>query len=366
MVQCNYQVITIEITGENRFCEWRHNPLSMSRTCLIYHPIYLLHGAFGHPEKKERLTAILDKIQSEKLDVDFITPEPATIAQVAAIHGLRYINQVKAICEHGGGYLDVDTILSKESYDAALMAVGGALTAVDAVLGEYDNAFALVRPPGHHAKPNRGMGFCIFNNIAVAAKHAQARGAKKVLIVDWDVHHGNGTNDVFYSDPSVLYFSTHQHPHYPGTGRADEVGEDGAEGFTVNVPLPSGTGDAGYLMAYREILKPIALEFEPDIVLVSAGQDPHKDDPLGGMRLTSAGFGAIAGLVKEIANTCCRGRLAAALEGGYNLQAQAEAVVAEIRAFGGEVPQVGGTDTGVARRIEEIKNIQSSYWSCFS
>ncbi|MFZ2470597.1 MAG: histone deacetylase [Methanothrix sp.] len=338
----------------------------MTRTCLIYHPIYLLHGASGHLEKKERLTAILDKIQSEKLEVDFITPKPATVTQVAAIHGRRYIDQVKAICEHGGGYLDVDTILSKDSYDAALMAAGGAITAVDAVLGEYGNAFALVRPPGHHAMPNRGMGFCIFNNIAIAAKHAQARGLKKVLIVDWDVHHGNGTNDVFYSDPSVLYFSTHQYPHYPGTGKADEVGEDDGEGFTVNVPLPTGTGDAGYLMAYREILLPLALEFKPDIVLVSAGQDPHKDDPLGGMRMTSTGFGAVACVVKDIANTCCRGRLVATLEGGYNLQAQAEAVVAEIRAFGGEAAQISGTDTNVARRIEEVKKIQKSYWKCFS
>jgi len=337
----------------------------MTRTGLVYHPIYLEHETDGHPEKKERLTAILEKIRSERLDVDFIAPKLATENQVAAIHGHRYIDQVKAICEHGGGYLDVDTVLSRNSYNAAMMAAGGAMTAVDAVLGEYGSAFALVRPPGHHAMPNRGMGFCIFNNIAVAAKHAQLRGAKKVLIVDWDVHHGNGTNDSFYSDPSVLYFSTHQYPHYPGTGRADEVGEDDGEGFTVNVPLPPGTGDAGYLMAYREILQPIALEFKPDIVLVSAGHDPHKDDPLGGMRLTSEGFGAIALLVKEIANSRCQGRLAASLEGGYNLQAQAEAVVCEIRAFGGKAAQISGTDTGLSRRIEEIKKIQSRYWSCF-
>ena len=337
----------------------------MKRTGIIYHPIYLEHETGGHPEKKERLSAILNKISSERLDVEFITPKAATVDQVAAVHRRSYIDQVRAICEHGGGYLDIDTVLSKKSYDAAMTAAGGAMAAVDAVMDGFDSAFALVRPPGHHAMPARGMGFCIFNNIAVAAKHAQSRGLKRVLIVDWDVHHGNGTNAIFYSDKSVLYFSTHQFPHYPGTGRANDVGEDGAEGTKVNVPLPSGTGDEGYMMVFREILRPVALEFKPDIVLVSAGQDPHKDDPLGGMSLTPAGFGAMAGTVKEIADTCCRGRLAASLEGGYNLQAQADAIVAEIRAFGGVVPQVGGTDLKVAQRIEEIKKIQSAYWKCF-
>jgi len=263
----------------------------MTRTGIVYHPIYLLHETGGHPERKERLTAVLNRIRSEQLEVDCITPTAATLSQVAAVHGKGYIDQVKAICEHGGGHLDIDTVLSKDSYHAALMAAGGAIKAVDAVLNGFDSAFALVRPPGHHAMPNRGMGFCIFNNVAIAARHAQATGLKKVLIVDWDVHHGNGTNAIFYSDRSVLYFSVHQFPHYPGTGRANEVGEDGAEGTKVNVPLPTGTGDEGYLMVFREILHPIALEFKPDLVLVSAGQDPHKDDPLGGMRLTAAGFG---------------------------------------------------------------------------
>lgn len=337
----------------------------MTKTGIVYHPIYLEHDTDGHPERKERLIAILDRVKLESLKVEYITPEPATIDQVATIHGLRYIDQVRAICEHGGGYLDIDTILSKRSYEAALMAAGGAIAAVDAVQNGFDCAFALVRPPGHHAMPNRGMGFCIFNNVAIAAKHAQAWGCKKVLIVDWDVHHGNGTNAVFYSDRSVLYFSTHQFPHYPGTGRATDVGADGAEGTKVNVPLPSGTGDEGYFMVFEEILKPIALEFKPDIVLVSAGQDPHKDDPLGGMQMTAAGFGAIAGVAKEIANECCQGKIAATLEGGYNLAAQAEAVTAELKAFQGAAPKIQGVDTKVAERIDEVKRIQRAYWSCF-
>ncbi|WP_286858000.1 histone deacetylase family protein [Methanosaeta sp. UBA356] len=339
--------------------------MSEGKFALVYHPIYLLHDTDGHPERKERLTAILDRIESEGLDIECITPKPATIEQVEAIHGRNYIDQVKAICERGGGHLDIDTILSKDSFDAALMAAGGAIAAVDAVIEGHRGAFALVRPPGHHAMPNRGMGFCVFNNVAIAAKDAQSRDLEKVLIVDWDVHHGNGTNAIFYSDRSVLYFSTHQFPHYPGTGRMNDVGEGGAEGTAVNVPLPSGTGDEGYLMAYRELLVPMAQEFSPDIVLVSAGQDPHKDDPLGGMGLTASGFAAIAGVVKEVADICSNGRVAAVLEGGYNLSAQAEAIVAEIRAFQGEVPDISGFDPKVARRIDEIKSIHKAYWKCF-
>jgi len=335
------------------------------KTGLVYHPVYLDHDTDGHPERKERLTAILNRVKQENLPVEYITPNPATLDQIAQVHGRRYIDTVKAVCEQGGGYLDVDTILSRGSYEAAVMAAGGIISGIDAVMGDFDNAFALVRPPGHHAMPSRGMGFCIFNNAAVGARYAQAIGLKKVLIVDWDVHHGNGTNAIFYSDKSVLYFSTHQYPHYPGTGRIEDVGADGAEGSKVNVPLPSGTGDEGYLQVFREILVSVAMEFKPDIVLVSAGHDIHKDDPLGGMSLTPAGFGAMAGVVKEIADKCCQGRLVATLEGGYNIEAQADAMVAEIKAFQGSAPDIHGTDLKVARRIEEVKKVHKAYWNCF-
>ena len=339
--------------------------IHMAQTGVIYHPIYMKHYTNDHPERKERLAAILEKIESSNLDLEFITPKPATLDQVETIHTRGYIEQVKTMCEKGGGYLDLDTVVSKESYNAALMAAGGVITGVDEVLGDVDNAFALVRPPGHHALPNRGMGFCIFNNVAIGAKHAQKRGLGKVLIVDWDVHHGNGTNAMFYADPSVLYFSVHQSPHYPGSGRAKEVGMEEGEGFTVNVPIPRGTGNSGYLMVFEEILKPIALEFDPDIVLVSAGQDIHQRDPLGGMEVSTEGFMAIAEVVKKIADTCCDGRLVASLEGGYNLAALSDSVIAVLRAFKGETTEMAaGEDPRTSERIEEVKAAHRPYWNC--
>ncbi len=339
----------------------------MARTGVVYHPIYMEHETDGHPERKERLTSALDMIRSSGLEVEFVTPRPATLEEVRMVHSPGYIDQVRAISERGGGYLDLDTVVSRRSYEAALMAAGGVITGIERVNDGLENAFALVRPPGHHALPNRGMGFCIFNNVAIGAKCAQKMGLEKVLIVDWDVHHGNGTSAIFYDDRSVMYFSTHQFPHYPGTGRVKELGMDGAEGFTVNVPLPWGTGDSGYVAAFEEILKPVALEFHPDIVLVSAGQDPHQADPLSSMNLTTGAFGYMAAAVKEIADRCCDGRLVAALEGGYNLSALAESIVAVLRAFSGEDPGRidRDEDPRAAERIEEVKRAMTPYWSCF-
>ena len=339
----------------------------MTRTAIVYHPLYLRHDTRDHPERKERLLTILEEIASSGLEPVRITPDAATVDQVAKTHSQRYIEQVRTTAARGGGYLDLDTVVSKDSYDAAMMAAGGTIAAVDAVLGDLDCAFALVRPPGHHAMPHRGMGFCIFNNVAVAAKYAQSRGLKRVLIVDWDVHHGNGTEAVFYDDPSVLYFSTHLYPHYPGTGRASDVGEDDGKGYTVNVPLPQGTGDDGYLMVFREVLVPIAMEFKPDIVMISSGHDAHKGDPLGGMGISTEGFGAMAGVAKEIADGLCDGKVIATLEGGYRLDTLSASVVAVLKAFSGDVPKVKiSDDIRTARRIEEVRATQKPYWRYFS
>ncbi len=276
---------------------------------------------------------------------------------------MDYIQKVQKYSELGMP-LDPDTVLCKDSYDVALLAAGGAVAAVDAVNSGLDSSFALVRPPGHHATPKGGMGFCIFNNISIAVRHAQKIGKKRVLIVDWDVHHGNGTQDAFYDDPSVLYFSTHQYPHYPGTGWLDETGAGEGIGYNINVPLPAGTDDSGFVAAFEEILVPAALSFRPDIVVISAGQDACKNDGLAQMQMSTEGFAMLASIVKSIATDSCGGKLASVLEGGYNLKLLSHSVAAILDVFTGTEPKRKSQEPGarVRARLEEIKKIQRQFW----
>jgi acetoin utilization deacetylase AcuC-like enzyme len=305
---------------------------------LVYHPDYLKHYAGRqHPEHPGRLEAVMRALEASgqaqqlrRLEVDD-DPE----AWVAAVHHLEHIKLVQAASQHGRAALDPDTIVCSDSYAVALKAVAGTLAAADAVVqGQVSQAFCAVRPPGHHATARQAMGFCLFNNVAILARYLQRRhGLDKILIIDWDVHHGNGTQHIFEADPSVLYFSTHQYPFYPGTGAATETGEGRGQGFTMNVPLPAGTGDATYLAVFEQQLLPRALAYRPDCVLISAGFDAHYADPLAQMQVTEEGYRRLTQVVKEIAATCCQQRLISVLEGGYNLEALGRSVQTHVEAL---------------------------------
>ncbi len=309
---------------------------SENMTGLIYHEDYLKHDTGKtHPERKERLTAIINRLEGKKLLEQLIVIKaiPATPQWIALVHSPEYIAEVEKTCEGGKQYLHSnDTMISKDSYATALLATGGVLCAIDAVMeGKAKNAFCAIRPPGHHASRNKAMGFCIFNNIAIGARYLQRKyRLAKILIVDFDVHHGNGTQDIFYDDPNVFYFSIHRSPFYPGSGNADEKGVGKGYGYTVNVPLAKGDGDREYINAFNEIFKPQALAFHPDFVLVSAGFDAYKNDPLGGMNVSSEGYATISKIINEIAVECCGGRLVSVLEGGYDLDGLAASVEAHI------------------------------------
>jgi len=283
------------------------------------------------------LRAILNHLRTSGLAAELteLTARPATVDQVARIHRRDYIDAVKEICARGGGQLDDDTVASPESYDIAMLAAGGALAACDGVLdGEVANAFCAVRPPGHHAVESRGMGFCIFNNVAVAVRYLQVeRGLERVAIVDWDVHHGNGTQDAFFADPTVFYASTHQSPHYPGTGHPWETGRDEAEGTTLNVPFGAGAGDTEFITAMSKTILPAITEFDPDFILISAGFDAHESDMLSSLCVTTQGYAHMTALVKSCAGRCCAGRLVSMLEGGYNLPTLAASVDTHLRAL---------------------------------
>jgi acetoin utilization deacetylase AcuC-like enzyme len=304
----------------------------MGRTGFVYHPQYLEHdmGA-GHPESPDRLRAIVARLERSGVFSRLvrIEPFPASDEWITQVHTVSYVETLKRRAPTSGRVsLDPDTSMSSGSLAAAYLAAGGAIAAADAIVaGSVEHAFCAVRPPGHHAEHDRAMGFCLFNNVAIAARYLQRRHAMaRVLIVDWDVHHGNGTQHTFDNDPSVLFFSTHQYPFYPGTGRATETGDGRGAGATINVPMNVGEGDDTYREVFQKVLLPAADAFQPDFVIVSAGFDAHKDDPLASMGLTEEGYADLTRMVVSIARRHSRGRLLSCLEGGYNLQALAASV----------------------------------------
>ncbi len=308
-------------------------------TGLVYHDDYLKHATPPwHPEQPERVAAVAEHLRQTGVceRTTAIEAVPAEVESIAEVHSPDYIQAVEETSRLGGLLDAGDTPVCSDSYAVARLAVGGMLAAADAVMaGDVQNAFCVVRPPGHHARPAQGMGFCIFSNVAIAARHLQKRhGLERILIVDWDVHHGNGTQEAFYEDPTVLYFSVHRYGmFFPGSGSAEERGSGAGEGFTINVPLWAGAGGEDFLAAFNEELMPAAEEFRPEFVLISAGFDAHRDDPLGGMALATGDYGTLARVLGDIAEEHCGGRMVAALEGGYNLDALSASVAETLEVF---------------------------------
>jgi acetoin utilization deacetylase AcuC-like enzyme len=308
-------------------------------TALLLDPIYKQHDPGpGHPEQPARYDAVTRAIERTGLlsQLHRVDVRVASDDEIALVHGRDYIAKVRREIAAGAHELSTgDTNVGRQSFDVAVRAAGGVLNAVDAVVaGQAANAFCAVRPPGHHARPDQGMGFCIFNNIAIATRYAQRQhGLAKVMIADWDVHHGNGTQDTFYQDGSVFFMSTHQSPWYPGTGAADEIGEGKGKGCSLNFPLPAGAGRREIVTVFRENLRRAADAFQPDLVMISAGFDSREGDPLGRFRLTDADFTDLTKIMLEIAGTHANGRLLSVLEGGYNLSGLEAAVGAHVKAL---------------------------------
>ena len=302
------------------------------RVGIVYDPIYLKHETGEHVENPSRLVSVISCLERNKVMplLTSISPRLVTLDELALVHQTQYINYIQSFACDGGGYLDADTVISPRSYEVALYAAGGAIRAAESVMdGTVDSVFALVRPPGHHAILNRAMGFCLFNNVAVAAKYALSKyGLERLAIIDFDVHHGNGTQGVFYGDPQVLYLSTHQSPLYPGTGYVEETGSAQARGTNINIPLPPGCGDTEFKLVFEQIISPAVKRFQPQLILVSAGYDAHWADSISQMQVSVAGFSAMVKIIKELAAELCSNRLVFMLEGGYNLLALAASVQA--------------------------------------
>ncbi len=308
-----------------------------SQTGFIYHERFLEHDTGpGHPERPDRLRAIVDHLIQIQLwhKLHHLIIDTAPAEYVLSVHSGDYVRFLDRACREGIRVLDRgDTGACSKSYEVALLAAGGVIAGVDAVMsGILSNAFCAVRPPGHHAERDAAMGFCLLNNAAIAASYAQKKyDAERIAILDWDVHHGNGTQHIFYSDKSVLYISTHQYPFYPGTGSRTERGIDEGEGYTLNIPIFAGAGEEEYSEAFSEEILPSLDNYHPDLIIISAGFDAHRDDPLANLNLTEESFAKFTSIIREHAERLCHGRIVSILEGGYNLTALARSVESHLR-----------------------------------
>ena len=348
------------------------------RTGIVCDDRYLRHGeGFYHPESPRRLEAVYAMLDRPDMDGKYVSipARYATPEEIGLVHSKSYIGLIASTAGKGNFSLDPDTQTTPESYDTAKLAVGGVFSAIDGVMtGEVDNAFALVRPPGHHASEHQAAGFCLFNNVAIGARYALSKyGLQRILIVDWDLHHGDGTQGIFYGDKKVLYFSTHQYPAYPGSGVLSETGQGEGRGYTINVPLKARSDDSLYVKAFRSILQPVAMKFKPELILLSAGFDSYFQDPLGDMRVTAKGYVYMTRILMDIAAACCQGRLVAVLEGGYHVEGLTESIKAMLREMRGdthvseddldrmEYEADQGKDQ-ILRRVEEEIN---PFWQVF-
>jgi len=341
----------------------------VASTLVLTDPLFLKHNPGAHhPESPQRLESILGVLSRAPIHgLVHETPRSATSEELAYAHTPALLKQLAAL-EGQVAQIDPDTVTSEDSHAAAVRSAGAAMQAVERVMaGAARNAFALVRPPGHHAEPSRAMGFCLYNNAAIAAEWARRHGAQRVLVLDWDVHHGNGTQACFSSRRDVLYQSVHQDPQYPGTGAATEIGTGEGTGFTVNCGLPGGQGDADYGAVFEELLLPIAREYAPDLVIVSAGFDPHEDDPLADMRVTERGFAAMCASLRRLTEDVAGGKLVLVLEGGYSLEGLSQSVHACLEVLTGRNDDFpSGAGRATVQALHATREALKGRWKCLS
>jgi len=338
----------------------------MLRTGIVLDTRYQNHNPdLPHPERAERIGTLLTLLEEyQRPGIKRFEPRLATEEEITLIHDSTHVGLVAATAKKSFFAFDADTPVSAKSYETARLATGGLLTLLDAMMErDIDNGFALVRPPGHHAERNRAMGFCLFNSAAIGAQYLRERfGLKRVLVMDWDVHHGNGTQHSFYDDPGVLFVSTHQYPLYPGTGAAEESGRGQGDGYTVNLPLPVGWGDAEYQELFQQVIDPVCRQFDPEFVLISSGFDAHARDPLAGMTVTEEGFSSMARVLLRIAHDHAQGRCAAILEGGYDLEGLRRSVVSVLNEMEGEKLEVALPQKETRGLLPRVREVQQRYW----